>query len=78
MKMELLFWNEDIEATNPCGEQPLDPETRALRLNPRSPLRQDGDFEWDRLRERSRLECGFLDNVVDVTHYPLPFISHAT
>ncbi len=70
---------EDIEATNPCGEQPLGPGD-ACNLGSINVARfvSDGDFDWTRLGEMVSTGVRFLDNVVDVNHYPLPFISHAT
>lgn len=72
---------EDIEATNPCGEQPLGPGD-ACNLGSINVAAfvdtAQGDFDWQKLGEMIELGVRFLDNVVDVNNYPLPFISHAT
>lgn len=73
-----LAYCERIEATNPCGEQPLpdygccclgsvnlarfvlDPFTDAARL------------DWDRLERTVGTAVRMLDNVLDVSQWPLP------
>ncbi|HEY9676744.1 MAG TPA: adenosylcobalamin-dependent ribonucleoside-diphosphate reductase [Drouetiella sp.] len=75
----LIPGTEDIEATNPCGEQPLGPGDACNlgSINVAKFVRAN-DFDWERLADAVKTGVRFLDDVVDVNHYPLPFISHAT
>jgi ribonucleoside-diphosphate reductase alpha chain len=65
------------EATNPCGEQVLLPyESCNLgSINVACCVKEDGTFDWPKLRELTRVGTRFLDDVVDASPYPIPEIT---
>ena len=64
------WYYEDISCVNPCGEQPLPPwgvcNLGALNL---AAFVQNGQMDWGKLAETSKVAMRFLDNVIDSTEY---------
>ncbi len=68
-----------LEATNPCGEQPLLPfESCNLGSLNLSGLVSEGVLDWEELDRLTKLAITFLDDVIDQSHYPLPQITAIT
>ncbi len=66
-----------VEATNPCGEQPLLPyEACNLgSLNLAKFIAANGpDFDWVEMEKDVRTCVRFLDDVIEINPYPLPQI----
>lgn len=62
----------EIEATNPCGEQPLYPfDACNLGSIFLTYFVKNGEVDWEGLKEISRQGVRFLDNVIEVNPYPL-------
>lgn len=66
-----------IEATNPCGEQPLPPygSCNLGSINLKHMLKEtDSGYEWDWeiFEETIKLAVRFLDNVIEANDYPIP------
>ena len=70
-----------IEATNPCGEQPLSPNEACILSSidvAKFVNTARTDLDWGELAETTSLAVRFLDNMVDVNHYPIPKIRETT
>jgi ribonucleoside-diphosphate reductase alpha chain len=70
-----------IEATNPCGEQPLLPyEACTLgSINLAKFVALDGpkpEMNWPVLAETVKLSVRFLDNIIDACNYPVRNTAH--
>lgn len=73
-----LSYCEEIEATNPCAEQALPPygccDLGAINLTAfvDHPFAKDASFNLLRFRAAIPLAVRMLDNVLDLTQWPLP------
>ena len=68
-----LWYVETIEATNPCGEQPLPPYGACLLGSFNLVKYVDGNkFDWDQYKKDIHTVVRAMDNVIDSTIYPLP------
>jgi ribonucleoside-diphosphate reductase alpha chain len=72
-----LWYREWISATNPCGEIPL-PIYGACNLGAinltqfvENPYSEKANINWEKIKETVAIATRFLDNVIDVSRYPL-------
>ncbi|MFQ5984470.1 MAG: adenosylcobalamin-dependent ribonucleoside-diphosphate reductase [Alphaproteobacteria bacterium] len=77
-----LDYAETIHATNPCGEQPLPPYGACLlgsinlaRLV-RNPFEKDADLDLDEIDRLAKVAVRMMDNVVEVSRFPLEAQAH--
>jgi ribonucleoside-diphosphate reductase alpha chain len=72
-----LWYRERITATNPCGEIPLPPygacDLGSLNLTRcvEQPFTGNARIRFDSLSDTAQLAVRFLDNVIDVSRFPL-------
>ncbi len=73
-----LGWCERLSTTNPCGEVPL-PAYGACNLGSinlpqfvRAPFATDASLDLEAIAATAALAVRFLDDVLDVTNFPLP------
>ena len=68
-----------LEATNPCGEQPLLPyESCTLGSLVLPAFVRAGALDYAALEQAAALAVRFLDDVVEINRFPLPRVSQAT
>ncbi|HLG28605.1 MAG TPA: adenosylcobalamin-dependent ribonucleoside-diphosphate reductase, partial [Candidatus Brocadiales bacterium] len=81
-----------IEGTNPCGEQPLLPYESCvlgsinLSKMVKSPLipplvkgdKGDYEIDWEKLADAIETGVHFLDNLIDMSKFPLPEVERIT
>lgn len=61
-----------IDATNPCGEEPLRPYESCNLGSIVLPTHViNGEINWDKLAITSRTATHFLENMIDASHFPL-------
>ncbi|MDJ0904763.1 MAG: adenosylcobalamin-dependent ribonucleoside-diphosphate reductase [Woeseiaceae bacterium] len=77
-EMNNNWFDENIRATNPCGEQPLPPYGSCLLGSVNltrfvvDPFTEQARFDWEAFRKVVKTFTRMLDNVVEINGLPLP------
>ncbi len=76
-EMNNNWWDENIRATNPCGEQPLPPYGSCLLGSVNltkfvvDPFTDNVRFDWETYRKVVKIFTRMLDDVVEINGLPL-------
>src|SRR5438034_805600 len=74
----------EMEATNPCGEEPLLPYESCnlgsidLQRHLKRDVRNKWEVDWEKLERTTRTAVRALDNVIDMSAYPIKEIEEMT